>query len=305
MIGQTLGHYRILDKIGVGGMGEVYRARDERLDRDVAIKVLPFGLLKDERARRHFRQEALLLAKLNHPNIATIHEFDTQGGTDFVVMECVEGTSLAQVLGTGPVAEKDLLTLASQIAQALEEAHELGIVHRDLKPGNILITSKGRAKVLDFGIARFLHGAGDDESTQSATASRGVIGTLPYMSPEQLLGKPVDARSDIFSFGAVLYEMSTGRRACDEKIPSRLIDAVLRDHPAPPRSLNPQISAELERIILKCLEKGPRTAISPRKNWKSICAASRRKPPRPPRRPPRRQRKISSSSTSPLWPRSR
>lgn len=258
MIGQTLGHYRILEKVGVGGMGEVYRAHDERLDRDVALKVLPVGLLKDERARRHFRQEALLLAKLNHPNIATIHEFDTHAGTDFVVMECVEGTSLARVLQTGPMAEKELLKLASQIAQALEEAHELGIVHRDLKPGNILITPKGRAKVLDFGIARLLRVADDDESTQSATASRGVIGTLPYMSPEQLLGKSVDVRSDIFSFGAVLYEMSTGRRTCEERVPSRLIDAILRDSPVPPRSLNPQISAGLERIILKCLEKDPR-----------------------------------------------
>ncbi|MGB6626189.1 MAG: protein kinase [Candidatus Acidiferrales bacterium] len=257
MIGQTLGHYRIIEKIGVGGMGEVYRARDERLDRDVALKVLPFGLLKDEKARRRFRHEALLLAKLNHPNVATIHEFDTQDGTDFVVMECVEGTSLAQVLEAGPLPEKELLKLASQIAQALEEAQDLGIVHRDLKPGNILITPKGRAKVLDFGIARLLRVAGDDESTQSATASRGVIGTLPYMSPEQLMGKPADSRSDIFSFGAVLYEMSTGRRACEERIPSLLIDAILRDYPVPPRVLNPKLSAELERIILKCLEKEP------------------------------------------------
>lgn len=258
MIGRTLGHYRILEKIGAGGMGEIYRARDEQLDRDVALKVLPPGMLKDEKARRRFRNEALLLAKLNHPNIATVHEFDTEDGADFLVMECVAGTSLAQKLErTGPLPEKELLLIATQVALALEEAHERGIVHRDLKPGNIIIAPKDRAKVLDFGIAKLLRPAGDTDPTQSITAAHSGAGTLPYMSPEQLKGEAAGARSDIFSFGAVLYEMATGRRPCEETLPSRLIDAIVRERPVPPRQLNPRISAELERIILKCLEKEP------------------------------------------------
>ena len=238
-------------------MGEIYRARDEQLDRDVALKVLPPGMLKDEKARRRFRNEALLLAKLNHPNIATVHEFDTEDGADFLVMECVAGTSLAQKLETGPLPEKELLLIATQVAQALQEAHERGIVHRDLKPGNIVIAPKDRAKVLDFGIAKLLRPAGDTDPTQSITGSHGGAGTLPYMSPEQLRGEAAGARSDIFSFGAVLYEMATGRRPCEETLPSRLIDAIIREQPEPPRQLNPKISSELERIILKCLEKEP------------------------------------------------
>ncbi|MHB8411952.1 MAG: protein kinase domain-containing protein [Candidatus Acidiferrales bacterium] len=257
MIGQTLGHYRILEKMGAGGMGDVYRARDEQLDRDVALKVLPPGLLKDEKARRRFRNEALLLAKLNHPNVATIHEFDTDDGADFLVMECVSGTSLAEKLKGGALPEKEVLVLGMQIAQALEEAHERGIVHRDLKPGNIIITPKGWAKVLDFGIARLLRPAGDTDPTQSITGAHGAAGTLPYMAPEQLTGEAAGARSDIFSLGAVLYEMATGRRAFNEELPSRLIDAIVRERPVPPRALNSRVSPELERIILKCLEKEP------------------------------------------------
>ncbi|MHB8756162.1 MAG: protein kinase domain-containing protein [Candidatus Acidiferrales bacterium] len=257
MIGQTLGHYRILEKMGAGGMGDVYRARDEQLDRDVALKVLPPGLLKDEKARRRFRNEALLLAKLNHPNVATIHEFDTDDGADFLVMECVTGTSLAEKLKGGALPEKEVLVLGMQIAQALEEAHERGIVHRDLKPGNVIITPKGWAKVLDFGIARLLRPAGDTDPTQSITGAHGAAGTLPYMAPEQLTGEAAGARSDMFSLGAVLYEMATGRRAFDEKLPSRLIDAIVRERPVLPRVLNSRISPELERIILKCLEKEP------------------------------------------------
>ncbi|HVB36322.1 MAG TPA: FlgO family outer membrane protein [Candidatus Acidoferrales bacterium] len=257
MIGQTLGHYRIIEKIGAGGMGNVYRARDEQLDRDVALKVLPPGMLKDEKARRRFRNEALLLAKLNHPNVAIVHEFDTEAGADFLVMECVAGVSLAQKLEAGPLPEKEILVLAMQVAQALQEAHERGIVHRDLKPGNIIITPKGWAKVLDFGIARLLRPAGDTDPTQSITGSHGAAGTLPYMSPEQLRGEAAGPRSDIFSFGAVLYEMASGRRPCQETLPSRLIDAIVRERPVPPRTVNPRISPEFERIAMKCLEKEP------------------------------------------------
>lgn len=256
MIGQTLGHYRILEKVGAGGMGVVYRARDEQLERDVALKVLPSGTLSDDSARRHFRKEALALAKLNHPNIETVYEFGSQEGTDFLVMEYVPGRTLAHKLAGGPLAEKEVLALGMQIAAALEEAHERGIVHRDLKPANIAITARGEAKVLDFGLAKLL--CPDQELTADhLTQSRGAPGTLPYMSPEQLRGEAVDARSDIYTIGAVLYEMASGRRAFSEELAAQVIDAVLHQPPVSPRALNPRISAELERIILKCLDKEP------------------------------------------------
>lgn len=257
MVQKTLSHYRIEEKIGAGGMGVVYRARDERLNRDVALKLLPSGTLSNETARKRFRNEALALSKLNHPNIATVHDFDTQDGVDFLVMEYVTGQSLADKLARGALAEKDVATLGAQIAEGLEEAHEQGIIHRDLKPGNIVVTPKGRVKILDFGLAKWLLPAGDKDVTRSLAETQGAAGTLPYMSPEQMRGDAVDNRSDIFSFGAVLYEMATGRRAFDEKNSSRLIDAILNQMPIAPRALNTRISPELERIILKCLEKEP------------------------------------------------
>ncbi len=258
MIGQTLGHYRIVERIGTGGMGEVYRARDERLERDVAIKVLPTGTLTDETARRRFRQEALALARLNHPHIATIHDFNSQDGVDFLVMEYVLGSSLAGKLAAGPLSEKETLRLGAQVAAALDAAHEQRIVHRDLKPGNIVLTSRGDVKVLDFGLAKLLQPAeGEAVTAESFGETRAGAGTLPYMAPEQLRGDPVDARTDIHALGAVLYEMSTGRRPFPETQGPRLIDAILNSAPAPPGRLQPQLSAELERIILKCLEKAP------------------------------------------------
>jgi len=258
MIGQTLGHYRIVERIGAGGMGEVYRARDERLERDVAIKVLPAGTLADEDARRRFRKEALALARLNHPHIATIHDFDSQAGVDFLVMEHVPGSSLAEKLAAGPLTEKDTLRLGAQVAAALDEAHQQRIVHRDLKPGNIVLTSRGDVKVLDFGLAKLLQPAeGEAVTAESFAETRAGAGTLPYMAPEQLRGEPVDARTDIHALGAVLYELSTGRRPFPETQGPRLIDAILNSAPAPPGRLQPRLSAELERIILKCLEKNP------------------------------------------------
>ena len=256
MIGQTLSHYRILEKVAAGGMGVVYRARDEQLDRDVALKVLPSGTLGDETARRHFRKEALALAKLNHPNIETVYEFGTQDGTDFLVMEYVPGKTLADRLARGTLPEREVIALGMQIAGALEEAHERGIVHRDLKPANIAITAKGVAKVLDFGLAKLLHPV-DEGTTEALTDSHVAAGTLPYMSPEQLKGEPIDARADIYTIGAVLYEMATGRRAFPENQTSRLIDAILHQPPVAPRALNSRISVELESIILKCLDKDP------------------------------------------------
>ena len=256
MIGQTLGHYRILEKVGSGGMGVVYRARDEQLERDVALKVLPSGTLSNDASRRHFRNEALALAKLNHPNIETVYEFDTQDGMDFLVMEYVPGKTLADRLIGGALPEKEVIALGMQIAAALAEAHEHGIVHRDLKPANIALTEKGQAKVLDFGLAKLLRPR-DETTADSLSSTHGAAGTLPYMSPEQLRGEQVDARSDIYTIGAVLYEMATYRRAFGEPLASRLIDAVLHQAPVPPRALNPRISPELERIILKCLDKNP------------------------------------------------
>lgn len=256
MIGQTLGHYRIIEKVAAGGMGVVYRAHDEQLERDVAVKVLPSGTLSDDTARRHFRKEAMALAKLNHPNIETVYEFGTQDNIDFLVMEYVPGRTVAERVAGGTLPEKEVIALGIQIASALEEAHDRGIVHRDLKPANIAITAKGYAKILDFGLAKLLRTV-EEGTTEILSDSQGAAGTLPYMPPEQLKGEPVDARSDIYAIGAVLYEMSTGRRAFPEELASRLIDSILHQSPVPPRALNPRISSELEAVTLKCLDKDP------------------------------------------------
>jgi len=237
-------------------MGVVYRARDEQLERDVALKVLPSGTLGDDSARRHFREEALVLAKLNHPNIEAVYEFGSQEGTDFLVMEYVPGRTLAQRLAGGSLTEKDVLTLGMQIAAALQEAHERGIVHRDLKPANIAITARGQAKVLDFGLAKMLR-ADEEFTTDYLTDARGAAGTLPYMSPEQLRGQAVDARSDIYTIGAVLYEMASGRRAFSGQLTSQIIDSILHQQPVSLRALNARISSELESIVVKCLDKEP------------------------------------------------
>jgi eukaryotic-like serine/threonine-protein kinase len=257
MIGQTLGHYRILEEIGAGGMGVVYRAHDERLDRDVALKVLPTGALADDAARKRFRKEAFALAKLSHPNIAHIYDFDTQNGMDFLAMECIAGPTLAEKLSAGALSEKEVVAMGAQVAAALEEAHECGVVHRDLKPGNILVTAKGQAKVLDFGLAKLLRTQGETEATQTFTETRGVAGTLPYMAPEQLRGEALDARTDIYALGCVLYEMATGRRAFDDAAAGQLTDSILHQSVVPPRVVNRRVSLQLEAMILKCLEKDP------------------------------------------------
>jgi serine/threonine-protein kinase len=257
MIGQTLGHYRILEKIGAGGMGVVYRAHDERLDRDVALKVLPTGALADDAARKRFRKEAFALAKLAHPNIAHIYDFDTQDGMDFLAMECIAGRTLAEKLSAGPLSEKEVVALGVQVAAALEEAHECGVVHRDLKPGNILVTAKGQAKVLDFGLAKLLRTQGETEATQTFTETQGIAGTLPYMAPEQLRGEALDTRTDIYALGCVLYEMATGRRAFDDEAAGQLTDLILHQSVVSPRVVNRRVSVQLEAMILKCLEKDP------------------------------------------------
>jgi TolB-like protein/predicted Ser/Thr protein kinase len=256
ILGRTISHYRIIEMVGAGGMGVVYRAHDEHLDRDVALKFLPPGALGDEDARKRFRTEALILAKLNHPNIATIHEFVTQDGTEFLVMEYLSGKSLAQERAGEAWPEKQLVVLSSQIAQALQEAHERGVIHRDLKPGNVMITPKGLAKVLDFGLAGHCRPV-NETTTVDGREPRLVAGTEPYMAPEQLLGDSMDARTDVYGLGALMYQLATGQRPFRDEISARLTDAILHQPPASVRSLNPASSPELERIVMKCLEKEP------------------------------------------------
>jgi tetratricopeptide (TPR) repeat protein len=257
MIGQTISHYAILERIGAGGMGVVYRAHDEQLDRDVAIKVLPTGTLADETARKRFRKEALALAKLNHSNIATVHEFGSQNGTDFLVTEYIPGLTLDAKLSVGALPTKEVIEMGMQLAQGLSAAHEQGIVHRDLKPGNLRLTSDGRLKILDFGLAQLMPHASEQGLTATLTKSQEVTGTLPYMSPEQLRAGVADARSDIWAAGAVLYEMATGQRAFEETVASALIDDIIHKAPASPRSVKSDVSPKLEAVILKCLEKEP------------------------------------------------
>jgi eukaryotic-like serine/threonine-protein kinase len=254
MIGQTISHYLILEQIGAGGMGVVYRAHDERLDRDVALKVLSPAMADDKEFLARFRREARTLSKLNHPNIATVHDFDTQAGTSFLVMEFIQGTSLVDKIRSGPLPEKELLLLGVQLLDGLRAAHAEGIIHRDLKPGNLRETLDGRLKILDFGLARTLQS--DLDVTQSV-ATTGVVGTLPYMAPEQLRGECADARTDIYSIGVVLYELATGSRPFPETFGPRLIDSILHRIPLSVREINSQISSELESVIGKALEKEP------------------------------------------------
>ncbi len=257
LVGLQLGHYRLVEKIGVGGMGEVYRARDQHLARDVAIKVLPRGTLTDESARKHFHKEALILSQLNHPNIATIHDFDTQQGVDFLVMEYVPGITLSEKVAARPLPEKEILSLGVQLAEGLSAAHERGVVHRDLKPGNLRLTSDGRLKILDFGLAKLRRPVADSATTDSLSETQTMAGTLPYMAPEQLRGEEIDARTDIHGAGAVLYEVATAQRPFAEVERSQLIGTILRQPPLRPTALNHDLSPGLEQVITKCMEKEP------------------------------------------------
>jgi eukaryotic-like serine/threonine-protein kinase len=253
-----LSHYTVEEKIGAGGMGVVYRAHDEQLERDVAIKILPAGSLADEGARKRFRKEALSLAKLNHPNIATVYEFGTENETDFLVTEYIAGATLDNKLSSGPLPADDVVRLGIQLTDGLSAAHERGIVHRDVKPANLRLTSDGRLKILDFGLAQLMSHASDLTVTTLETVSHEVTGTLPYMAPEQLQGEKADASSDIWSAGAVIYEMATGKRPFPQTNPSLLIKAILNDSPELPSKVNPEIPEKLDRIILKALAKDPK-----------------------------------------------
>ncbi len=257
MIGTRLSHYRLIDQIGAGGMGVVYRAHDEHLDRDVAVKVLPAGTLTDDVARRRFRHEALALSRLNHPHICGVHDFDSQDGVDFLVMDLVAGETLADRLRTGPLPEAEIVALAIQIAGAMEVAHEQGVVHRDLKPGNVMVTPRGDAMVLDFGLARRFAGTGSRANLTTVSEADAFSGTLPYMAPEQLRGGDVDGRTDLYALGVMLYEMATGRRPFEAAHGGLLAHAILNGSPVRLRSHRADLSPRLETIILNCLEREP------------------------------------------------
>ena len=255
MIGQRLSHYQIEEQIGAGGMGVVYRAHDEQLDRDVAIKVLPPRSLSDEVSHKRFRKEALSLARLNHPNVATVHEFGSQDGVDFLVTEYIAGITLDSKLARGPLPAAEVVRLGAQLAAGLGAAHQQGIIHRDLKPGNLRLTTDGRLKILDFGLAQLTPHASELGMTATLTQSQETSGTLPYMSPEQLSGEGADERSDLWAAGAVLYEMSTGKCPFPQTVPALMINAILNQSPESPSKLNPTVPPALEAVILKALAR--------------------------------------------------
>ena len=257
MIGRTLGQYHILEKLGEGGMGTVYRAHDPRLERSLAVKVLRADLVADEDRRKRFVREARSASALNHPNIITIYEIDQADGLDFIAMEWVQGQTLDQLIGTQRLNIQETVKYAVQMADALARAHAEGIIHRDLKPANIMVTDDGRVKVLDFGLAKLVERSEAAQPSETLTADGRILGTLSYMSPEQAEGRPIDTRSDIFSFGAVLYEMLTGKRAFPGDTPTAALAAVLLREPKPMRKILPAIPMEVASIVTRCLQKEP------------------------------------------------
>src|SRR5271166_6093783 len=264
--GTKLGPYEIVSLLGAGGMGEVYRARDSRLRREVAIKVLPQELSLDADRMRRFEQEALATAALNHPNILAVFDIGTSEGSPYVVSELLEGETLRDRLRSGSIATRKALDYAMQIAHGLAAAHEKGIIHRDLKPDNLFVTKDGRVKILDFGLAKLTQAdpgaAGSHTSAVLPTATHGteagvVMGTAGYMSPEQVRGMALDPRSDIFSFGAILYEMLSGKRAFHGDTPADTMSSILKEDPPELQETNRNVPPALERIVQHCLEKNP------------------------------------------------
>ena len=260
--GTKLGPYEILAPIGAGGMGEVYRARDPRLGREVAIKVLPATFSQDPDRLKRFEQEARAAGVLNHPNITAVHDFGTHDGAPYIVTELLEGETLRSRLGPGAISPRKAIDYAVQIAKGLAAAHEKGIVHRDLKPENIFLTKDGRVKILDFGLAKLKIDGAESGETDAGTVSGGtqpgvVLGTMGYMSPEQVRGKPADKRSDLFSFGTILYEMLAGQRAFRGDTAADTITAILTKEPPDLSQTNKDVPPGLDRIVRHCLEKNP------------------------------------------------